>query len=71
MNEDLKKTVAMLNSPIRAINSDKQETDFDEWNKHYEDFDAVSLDNSGHFLVWQYPQKFNEILFEIISEMVN
>jgi pimeloyl-ACP methyl ester carboxylesterase len=69
MNKDLKKNVSVLSVPIRAINSDQMETNFDEWNKYYNDFDAISLDKSSHFLVWEYPQKFNEKLYNIITEL--
>lgn len=71
MNTDVKKTISELDIPIRAINSDAQETNTVEWNEYYHDYDVKIIENSGHFLVWQYPQKFNEILLDIITNMNN
>ena len=71
MNTILKKTVSELDIPIRAINSDEQETNLNEWNEYYHDFDVAVIENSGHFLVWQYPQRFNEKLFNIITDINN
>ena len=60
LNTDLKKTVSELDIPIRAINSDDQETNLSEWNEYYHDFNVMIIENSDHFLVWQYPKKFNK-----------
>ncbi|MCU0377380.1 MAG: alpha/beta hydrolase [Bacteroidales bacterium] len=65
---DLKSSVSALKIPVRAINGSWVNTDEEQWKSLYSDYKLTVFENSNHFLVWQYPQKFNETLFRIIVE---
>ena len=67
MEKGSKTCIAEITVPIRAINSDEIETNIAEWRKYARDFDVTVFENSGHFLSWQYPKKFNESLEKIIK----
>jgi pimeloyl-ACP methyl ester carboxylesterase len=69
-NEDDIPSVSELLIPIRAINSDRSETKFDEWNTYTEDFKAVIFENCGHYVHWEYPDKFNRSLEDLIQEII-
>ncbi len=66
---DLKGSVSALRIPIRAINGSWVKTNEEQWKSFYRDYKLTILENSNHFLVWQYPQKFNESLLRIIAEI--
>ncbi len=65
---DLKTSVSELKIPIRAINASWVYTNQEQWMSLYSDYKLTVIENSNHFLVWQYPQKFNETLLKIIDE---
>lgn len=66
---DMKASVSALNIPIRAINASWVNTNEEQWKSFYPDYKLTVFENSNHFLVWQYPQKFNETLLKIITEV--
>lgn len=66
--DDLKSSVSELKIPIRAINGSWIKTNEQQWRTFYSDYKLNVFENSNHFLVWQYPQKFNETLLQIITE---
>jgi pimeloyl-ACP methyl ester carboxylesterase len=65
---DLKTSVSALKIPFRAINASWVNTNEEQWKSFYPDYKLTVFENSNHFLVWQYPQKFNETLLRIIDE---
>jgi pimeloyl-ACP methyl ester carboxylesterase len=65
---DLKTSVSALKIPLRAINASWVNTNEEQWKSFYPDYKLTVFENSNHFLVWQYPQKFNETLLRIIDE---
>ena len=65
---DMKASVSELKIPVRAINASWVTTNEDQWKSLYKDYRLKVIENSNHFLVWQYPQKFNETLLQIIEE---
>ncbi len=65
---DMKSTVSALKIPIRAINGSWVKTNETQWKALYPDYKLTIFENSNHFLVWQYPKKFNETLLKIINE---
>jgi len=69
MFNDAKETVTIVKAPIRAINADYMKTDISEWKQYHPDFDYVTMEKSTHFLVWQYPEKFNAALLKIITSL--
>ena len=67
----LKKSVSKLKIPIRAINASNMITNEGQWKSFYKDYKLTVFENSTHMLVWEYPQKFNETLLQIINETSN
>lgn len=65
----LKERVSELKIPIRAINASNMITDEGQWKSFYKDYKLTVFENSTHMLVWEYPQKFNETLLQIITEV--
>jgi pimeloyl-ACP methyl ester carboxylesterase len=68
---DLKPSVSALKIPFRAINASWVNTNEEQWKSFYADYKLTVFENSNHFLVWQYPQKFNETLLQIITEIAD
>lgn len=69
-NEDAILSVSEVDIPIRAINSDRSETKYDEWNTYTQDFKAIIFENCGHYVHWEYPDKFNRSLHDLIQEII-
>jgi pimeloyl-ACP methyl ester carboxylesterase len=69
-DKDVIPTVSKINIPIRAINSDRSETKSNEWNTYAQDFKAVIFEDCGHYVHWEYPEKFNATLNELIDELL-
>jgi len=65
-NEDAIPSVYKADIPIRAINSDRSETKLDEWKTYAQDFGAIIIKNCGHYIHWEYPDKFNLSFHELI-----
>lgn len=61
-------SVSELKTPIRAINASNTITNEVQWKSFYKDYRLTVFENSTHMLVWEYPQKFNETLLQIINE---
>jgi pimeloyl-ACP methyl ester carboxylesterase len=66
--DHLKESVSELKTPIRAINASNTVTNEVQWKSFYKDYGLTVFENSTHMLVWEYPQKFNETLLQIINE---
>ena len=56
--------------PIRAINAAAPNPTNVEVNRKYADFDAVLMDDVGHYLHMTRPNAFNELMLEAISAIV-
>lgn len=69
LGEDAISSVSKVNIPIRAINSDKSELKIEEWDSCAKDFKAIIIENSHHYLHWEYPDKFNRTLHNLIQEI--
>jgi pimeloyl-ACP methyl ester carboxylesterase len=70
-NVDLRRLFAGAGVPIRAINSGSPSafpTNL-EGNRKYADFDAVLLEDAGHFLQLERPKAFNEHLEKIVAAL--
>lgn len=67
----LKESVSELKIPIRSINASNIITNEGQWKLFYKDYELTVFENSTHMLVWEYPQKFNETLLQIINETAN
>ena len=55
---------------IRAINAATPNPTQIETNRKYADFDAVLMNDVGHYLHMTRPDAFNELLLETISTIV-
>lgn len=70
-NVDLKKLFAGAGVPIRGINAKPPSappTNL-EANRKYADYDAVLMDNGGHFLQLERPKEFNEHLAKFAAAL--
>ena len=63
-NLDMKKLFSEAGVPIRAINAQRPgaPTTETESNRKYADFDAILIDNVGHFVQLEKPREFNAAL---------
>jgi len=55
--------------PIRCINSTMNATNIEGNRAYHEDFDVVTMDGVGHFLMMERPEEFNALLKNVITEM--
>lgn len=62
--------LAAVDIPVRSINADKWPTDVEVNRAYHEDFDALIIPDTGHFLMINSTQEFNARLAEVISEMI-
>ncbi|MFH0344709.1 MAG: alpha/beta fold hydrolase [Chromatiales bacterium] len=71
---ELKKVMRTANVPIRNINALPYSTDSPktnvEVNRRYADFDAVEIDDVGHFIMLEKPQEFSASLREQIQAVL-
>jgi pimeloyl-ACP methyl ester carboxylesterase len=65
---DLAAAMAAAGVPIRAVNAPLWPTDV-EANRRHADFDAVVMEDVGHFLMQEEPQAFNRELRTVIAEL--
>jgi len=57
--------------PIRCINSTMNATNIEGNRAYHEDFDVVTLDGVGHFLMLERPEEFNVLLEQIIADLIH
>lgn len=57
--------------PIRAVNAAAPMPTTIEVNRKYADFDAVTMENVGHYLHMTRPEQFNRLLLDAIHEVLN
>ena len=65
---DIAQAMQSAGVPIRAVNSTLWPT-APEINRKYADFDAVMMENVGHFLMQEAPEEFNRHLRAVIAEL--
>jgi sigma-B regulation protein RsbQ len=53
--------------PIRCINSTMHATNVEGNRAYHEDFDVVTMDGVGHFLMIERPQEFNAVLEQVVA----
>jgi pimeloyl-ACP methyl ester carboxylesterase len=56
--------------PIRAINAAGPNATQVETNRKYADFDAVYMEDVGHYLHMTRPEEFNRLLLETLNQML-
>jgi hypothetical protein len=55
--------------PIRAINGDLNPTNLEVNRKYAPQFDAVIIKGSGHYPMLEKPERFNELLTDILHNL--
>jgi len=66
---DMKAALAAANVPVRCINSTAFPTNV-EGNRHYApDFEAMTMEGVGHFLMMEKPEEFNQKLAQTLAEL--
>ena len=65
---DIAEAMQSAGVPIRAVNSTLWPTD-PEVNRKYADFEAVLMEDVGHFLMQEAPEEFNLHLRAVISDL--
>jgi len=68
---DYAKLLPDIHVPVVAINSDRAPVNEDRIRKEFPDFKAITLENTGHFLMMEVPERFNPILLEEIDALAN
>jgi pimeloyl-ACP methyl ester carboxylesterase len=68
---DMPRLFSEAGVPIRAINAAGPNPTAIERNRKYADFDAVLMDDVGHYLHMTRPEKFNPLLLDAIAEILN
>jgi len=57
-----------INVPIISINSDETPTNVELFREYAPTFSVKIIPNTGHYLTWEEPDKFNKALEEVIVE---
>jgi pimeloyl-ACP methyl ester carboxylesterase len=70
-NIDMPRWFSEAGVPIRAINAAAPNPTRIESNRKYGDFDAVLVENVGHFPHMTRPGEFNPLLLHAIAEILN
>ena len=71
LNEDCITSVKNIQVPVIAINSDRIKTNSKAFIKYVPSFKAKIIPGVGHFVMWEAPEKFNQLLEESIVEFTN
>jgi len=69
-NDDCTGSLAEMNSPIIAINSDQEITKADVFRKYAPNFKAKIIPDVGHVVMWDAPDTFNSLLAESIQDFI-
>jgi len=63
-----KEKISKINIPIISINSDETVTNVQLFREYSPTFSVKIIPNTGHYLTWEEPDKFNKALEEVIIE---
>ena len=66
-NEDVEKTLADIEVPIRLINSDYRPTNTHAGQALTASFEATLMSGVGHFVMQEDPAQFNAIMAELLN----
>jgi pimeloyl-ACP methyl ester carboxylesterase len=66
---DLGTALSAIDVPVRCVNCSKWPTEIEANRAYHPDFDAVTIDGPGHFLMLETPEEFNRRLAEAIAEI--
>ena len=68
-NEDCKAALGALKVPLIAINGDHTPTDVEAFRKYAPSFDLKTISGTGHVLMWDATEEFNDLLAKSIHEI--
>ena len=66
---DAAPALGKIKVPIRAINSDLNPTNLEVNRKYAPQFDAVIIKGTGHYPMLEDPQRFNELLTNVLRDL--
>ena len=66
-NEDVEKTLADIDVPIRLINSDYRPTNTRAGQALTASFEAILMSGVGHFVMQEDPAQFNVVMAELLT----
>jgi pimeloyl-ACP methyl ester carboxylesterase len=69
LDYDLGAALEAVDVPVRCINSTANVTNLEANRARHADFDVVTMDGVGHFLMMERPEAFNQHLREIVAEI--
>jgi pimeloyl-ACP methyl ester carboxylesterase len=69
-NDRQRPLMTQVKVPFVCINSKRDQTKVDDGKQHAPQFEVVTLPNSGHFLMMEHPDEFNDLLGKLIRENV-
>ncbi len=64
---DMAAQMQAVRVPIRGLNADLRPTNVEGNRKYAPDYDAVIMEGTGHFLMLERPQEFNQHLAELVK----
>lgn len=67
-NEESIESLKSINTPIIAINSDRSPTNIEAFRKYVPSFEVKIIKDTGHVVMWDAPDEFNQLLDETIME---
>ncbi len=67
MNDDMKLALTQINKPIILINSDFTKTDIESIQKYNSSVTVNIISETSHYLFWDKPIEFNEMLLTSIE----
>lgn len=70
-NEDCIESISRVRAPIIAINSDLQPTNVEAFREYSPLFQAKIIPNTGHLVMWDAPEEFNDLLGETIQQLMS
>ncbi|MDD8046928.1 MAG: alpha/beta hydrolase [Verrucomicrobiota bacterium] len=66
---DLQGLARQTKIPVRAINSDATPTNLENNLKYFQDFEYVTIADTGHYPMLEKPDEFNRLLGEILRDL--
>jgi len=56
--------------PVRCINTTMWPSNVEGNRAYHQDFDVITMDGVGHFLMMEKPEAFNAVLSEVIADLI-
>jgi pimeloyl-ACP methyl ester carboxylesterase len=69
-NEKCATALSRITIPVRAINSENEPTNVEAFRKYVPSFQADIIPGTGHVIMWDAPEQFNQRLEDDIQEFI-